>query len=140
MKKVKEYSAGGAICRRGENGKLLLLLIRVRKLGYELPKGHIEAGESETEAAHRECIEEIGISSTIQAGPELGRLSYSFTSQETVIEKNVVYFSFSCLEEFAYKKPKNTREVIWISTEQIAAIVLVSEELRPILEKALSEK
>ncbi len=136
MEKRKEYSAGGAICRKDENGEAQLLLIRVRKNGYELPKGHIETRETEIQAAHRECIEEIGIESKITPKEELGRISYSFVSKETEIEKNVVYFKFHCVDEFVYSKPKNTREVIWISQQHITGIELVNEELRPIIERA----
>lgn len=136
IKTLKEYSSGGAIFRMSDEDTLQVLLIRVRKEGFELPKGHVEAGETETEAAIRECHEEIGISSNIAAGEELGRLTYSFEKDDTIIEKHVVYFRIHCEDDFEYRKPKNTREVIWITEEIARTIPLVNEALRPLILKA----
>lgn len=54
------YAAGGAV--ESENGELLLIELRRR---WDLPKGHIEAGESEGEAALREVAEETGVEAEI---------------------------------------------------------------------------
>ena len=135
METVKEYSAGGAILREAPDGINQVLLIRVRKNGFELPKGHVEDGETEQQAAMRECIEEIGINSKIDVQEELGRLSYSFESGESIIEKNVVYFRIESFGELLYQKPKRTREVIWISAEEIESVELVNESLRPIIRR-----
>ena len=136
METAKEYSAGGVICKETNDGTLQVLLIRVRKNGFELPKGHVEKGETEQQAAFRECLEEVGITSQIKIREELGRLSYSFEKGEKTIEKNVAYFKFHCPEEFRYSKPKNTREIIWVTEGQVDSLELVNEALRPILEKA----
>lgn len=49
-------AAGGVV--EGRNGELLMIELRNR---WDLPKGHIEAGESEGVAAIREVEEETGI-------------------------------------------------------------------------------
>ena len=140
MEKVAEFSAGGVICKIDELGQTKVLLIRVRKQSYELPKGHIEEGESESQAVKRECIEEVGIESDFELIKEVGRICYSFISGEKEINKNVVYFKFLTSEEFIYKKPKNTREVIWVSHSELSKIEIVNEELRPIIEQAFNSK
>ena len=50
------YAAGGAV--ESEKEELLLIELRHR---WDLPKGHIEAGESESDAALREVEEETGV-------------------------------------------------------------------------------
>ncbi len=53
--------AGGVVVRR-EKGILLIAFIKDKKFTkYILPKGRIEIGESEVEAAKREISEEIGL-------------------------------------------------------------------------------
>ena len=54
------FAAGGAV--ESENGELLLIELRSR---WDLPKGHIEAGESEREAALREVEEETTVKAEI---------------------------------------------------------------------------
>ncbi len=52
-------AAGAVVFRRTERG-VLLLLLRAYK-NWDFPKGLIEPGESELDAAKRECAEETGI-------------------------------------------------------------------------------
>ena len=54
------FAAGGAV--ESENGELLMIELRSR---WDLPKGHIEAGESEREAALREVEEETAVKAEI---------------------------------------------------------------------------
>lgn len=65
-----QYSAGAFIYRKA-NGKVLFLILKKIKRGtenkgriveYDLPKGHIEKGESAEQAALREIKEETGLS------------------------------------------------------------------------------
>jgi 8-oxo-dGTP pyrophosphatase MutT (NUDIX family) len=138
MEIVKEYSSGGVISRETENGDKEILLIRVRQKKFELPKGHIEEGENEPQAALRECREEVGTSSDLEVRNKVGNISYTFESDDKIIEKNVSYYSIICISEFSYVKPKNTREIKWISEKELPLIPLVNEELRPIIHKCFS--
>jgi diadenosine hexaphosphate hydrolase (ATP-forming) len=138
METVKEYSSGGVISRETENGEKEVLLIRVRKKGFELPKGHIEQGESEQQAAVRECREEVGIVSDLELGKKVGEISYSFESGDKIIKKKVSYYSMICTEEFSYVKPKKTREIRWVSEKELVEIEFVNEELRSIISTCFS--
>lgn len=53
---VRVEAAGGAV--ETEDGALLMILLRDR---WDLPKGHVEQGESSCEAALREVAEETGV-------------------------------------------------------------------------------
>ncbi len=54
------FAAGGAV--ESEDGRLLMIELRNR---WDLPKGHIEVGESESIAALREVEEETGVKAEI---------------------------------------------------------------------------
>jgi len=57
---LKERAAGAVVFRRTERGVRLLVLRAYRN--WDFPKGLVEAGESELDAARREIDEETGIS------------------------------------------------------------------------------
>ena len=55
-----KLAAGAVVFRRTGSGVRLLLLRAYRN--WDFPKGTVEPGESELDAARRECTEETGIS------------------------------------------------------------------------------
>jgi len=57
---LKERAAGAVVFRRTERGVRLLVLRAYRN--WDFPKGLVEAGESELDAARREIAEETGFS------------------------------------------------------------------------------
>jgi 8-oxo-dGTP pyrophosphatase MutT (NUDIX family) len=81
----REYaSAGGVIV--GSSGEDVLLLLRPDRLGPDgrpevrLPKGHIEPGESRSQAALREVHEETGLSN-LEILADLGHQTVEFDWQ-----------------------------------------------------------
>ncbi|MDP4001086.1 MAG: NUDIX domain-containing protein [bacterium] len=59
-KAIREYSAGGVVFRK-TNGDLQFLLIQDPKKRWNLPKGHIESGETPEQSAIREVSEETNL-------------------------------------------------------------------------------
>jgi len=59
MKRAGERAAGAVVFRRAERGVRLLVLRAYRN--WDFPKGRVEPGESELEAAKREVAEETGL-------------------------------------------------------------------------------
>jgi 8-oxo-dGTP diphosphatase len=69
---------------------LLLLLIRDKQGVWTLPKGHLDPGETEEQAAIREVAEETGIACRIRR--LVGRVTYPVYRQGVWRDKQVAYF------------------------------------------------
>jgi 8-oxo-dGTP pyrophosphatase MutT (NUDIX family) len=68
-------AAGGAIWRRSLSGELEVVLVhRPQYDDWSLPKGKVDPGESDEEAARREIQEETGV--VPRLGPELPSTTY----------------------------------------------------------------
>lgn len=118
MKQIKTYnnfineqlkicrSAGLAIVWQGQ---VLLVHTTGRKFktGYGIPKGGIDPGESELQAAIRETFEEIGIKVPMAS---ISPSSYTFavTSHKYKYNKVVTYFivEIDSLDQIGLKEPK----------------------------------
>ncbi len=83
-------AAGAVVTTTDEQGTLLVLLIHDKYGMWTLPKGHLEAGESEREAALREIEEETGIRCTL--GDLVQRISYPVFRKNAPMLKSVAYF------------------------------------------------
>ena len=68
MEALEQKSCGAVIFRRDKEGVRLLCLYQRRSGTYSIPKGHMEAFESEQEAARREIFEETGLSLSLLPG------------------------------------------------------------------------
>lgn len=107
MRRVSQTAAGVVLFRNGVDTRRYLLMrsALTRRPIWEFPKGGVEAGESEAQAAVRELWEEAGIGegqiSLFDGYREEER--YVFTQgkgeQRTLIVKKVVYFLAETEEE-----------------------------------------
>ncbi|MCD6495310.1 NUDIX domain-containing protein [Candidatus Bipolaricaulota bacterium] len=99
--------SAGFILYSIDGGERKYLLLRHRHGGHwGFPKGHIEAGESEMDAALRETREETGISD-LRVMPGFRELSsYQFHRGSRLVFKENVYF----LARAAHTKPILSRE------------------------------
>jgi 8-oxo-dGTP diphosphatase len=79
-------AAGGVIVRSGADPEVLVVH-RPRYDDWSLPKGKLQPGESEAEAAVREIREETGYTARIER--EVGRVRYLDSKGR---DKEVVYF------------------------------------------------
>lgn len=90
MRKVYEFSAGAFIYRM-EHGKMLFLLLKKPNGEWDVPKGHIEKGETAYAAARREILEESGIHA--QFIPSFSTITkYIFRRPKELVFKQVKYF------------------------------------------------
>jgi 8-oxo-dGTP pyrophosphatase MutT (NUDIX family) len=107
MRRVSQTAAGVVLYRNGEDTRRYLLMrsALTRRPIWEFPKGGVEAGETEAQAAVRELWEEAGIGERqivlLDGYREEER--YVFTQgkgeERTLIVKKVVYFLAETDEE-----------------------------------------
>lgn len=121
-------SAGGLIV----HGSRILLISVLEGRRWQLPKGHIEEGETPEEAAVREIQEETGITGTIRA--PLPGVEYWFVDRrKRRIHKTVDYF----LLDFVSGDPANfdPREVSgaeWMTWEEGLARLTFDNERKAV--------
>jgi len=84
--------AAGAVLLSEPGGKTLLLHERAEDR-WCFPKGHVDPGESLSEAALREIREETGLAD-VRLGAEIDAVSYRFYQPSTQrnVQKTTVYF------------------------------------------------
>lgn len=102
---IDAVSCGGVVIYKG---KILLLYKNQngKYIGWVLPKGTIEPGESFKQTAYREVKEETGVSAKIIK--YIGKTQYTFRGSEDIVNKTVHWYlmtadSFYCrpqAEEF----------------------------------------
>lgn len=84
------HAAGGVVYSYTPDGELVLAIVLDRRNNWGLPKGHLEDGESEAEAARREIAEEVGIACEI--GDLIERVEYIVPKPSGLRQKIVSYF------------------------------------------------
>jgi 8-oxo-dGTP diphosphatase len=102
-------AAGGVVSRRGEDGRLEVLLVhRPRYDDWTFPKGKLEPGETHEQAALREVEEETGFRCDL--GGELPSTSYHDSKGRP---KSVRYWAMRPLEG-AFCPHGEVDEVRWL--------------------------
>jgi 8-oxo-dGTP pyrophosphatase MutT (NUDIX family) len=87
-----ELSAGGVVLHAGR-----VLVVRRGADEYRLPKGHVDPGETPTEAAVREVAEEAGVQATIVA--PLGVVQNRFVGPRGRVDREVHWYLMSVPED-----------------------------------------
>lgn len=131
MLQTTTINEAGAVTIRYANGRPEVLLIYSKKQPRVriFPKGHIEMGESASEAASRELLEEAGVRGRLLR--ELGPVSYEFRGKNFHVE----YFLFELLEQTDCGE--EGREPTWCSPAD-ADKLLAFTGLRDVLKQAIS--
>ena len=94
----------GAVLYTVKNGERRYLLVRGKSGHVGFPKGHVEYGETEREAALREIREETGLKPELCGG---FRMEYTFTTLENSIKTGAFY-----LARYDYTAVKKQEEEI----------------------------
>lgn len=115
----KEISCGAIITRNGLAGREVLLIRHANGGHWAFPKGHVENGETETETALREILEETGLTVTLDTG---FRRVVTYSPKPGVL-KDVVYFAASPIGGTEQRQEAEVEDMRWTPLEQAAALV-----------------
>lgn len=126
---VFEKSAGAVVFHRGDELDYLLIFSTY----WEFPKGLVEAGESETEAAVREVREETGLEVRLVSGFR-HEINYWYRREVSLVKKQVVYLLGEAPNREVTLSHEH-REAKWLPFAAARA-ELVYENARAILDEA----
>ena len=122
------HTHAGGIVFKIKDGNVLYLLVRPRRSPDEwvFPKGHIEPGESDVQAALREVEEETGVVAK-EISPA-GELEFN-TNKEFI---RVIFYLMECVRN---GQAQEDREMRWVSSTE-ALKMLTHEGNRNLLKIA----
>jgi 8-oxo-dGTP pyrophosphatase MutT (NUDIX family) len=132
LRRVDETSAGGLVLdSRGPNarGALIGRLDRRGRLLWSLPKGHVEAGETEPETAVREVREETGILGEVVG--KLGTIDFWFVADGRRVHKTVHHFLLVAVSDLVLSdEDVEVSEVEWVPVAELADRLAYADERR----------
>lgn len=122
-----EYSAGGIV---QDGDKLLVVRVQNREgqIRWTFPKGHLEPGETEEQAALREVEEETGYKCEIIKHFE--RVQYFFQRPGELVDKNVSWFLMKPLAKVGTHDAEEILEVEWVSPAEAGQRVTYTSDLQ----------
>ena len=133
LSRVEETSAGGLVLdhrRADASGALIGRVDRRGRLLWSLPKGHLEEGETETEAAIREVREETGISGVVLG--KLGVIDFWFVADGRRVHKTVHHFLLLATptDQQLSDADVEVSEVAWVPLHALADRLAYADERR----------
>ena len=135
MRRVDETSAGGLVLDRPGPGARAALIGRLDRRGrllWSLPKGHLEAGETEMDTAVREVAEETGIRGRIVG--KLGTIDFWFVAEGRRIHKTVHHFLLVAADPVhglvLSDEDVEVSEVAWVPLGEVASWLAHADERR----------
>jgi 8-oxo-dGTP pyrophosphatase MutT (NUDIX family) len=119
METRSETSAGGVVYqRRGPSVEIALAARRTQKgdLVWGLPKGGIDQGESEVDAALREVLEETGLEAAVEE--DLGQIRYLYVWEGVRVRKAVRFFLMRATGGDVSRHDDEMEDVRWFPLAQ----------------------
>ena len=126
-----EKSCGAVIFRRAEGGWNVLLIRHTKGRHISFPKGHVEPGETESQTAEREILEETGLKVRVDR-------RYRAENRYNIrpdTQKLVVIFAAVTTQAEITPQPEEIAEAFWLPVEE-AATRLTYERDRKIMRDA----
>lgn len=109
-------AAGGVVWRRGDGGVEVILVHRPRYDDWSLPKGKLDPGETDEQAALREVREEASVGAVL--GPELPGTTYVDRSGRT---KRVRYWAMTVDGDEVPAGANEVDEACWVPVGEARA-------------------
>ena len=117
-------AAGGVVWRR-RNGRLQVVLIhRPRYDDWTFPKGKLDAGETDEQAAVREVMEEASLA--VNLGPELPSTTYLDKSGK---HKRVRYWAMTAADGSEPLGANEVDDARWVDIDDARAILSYSRDM-----------
>ncbi|MDQ4132445.1 MAG: NUDIX hydrolase [Actinomycetota bacterium] len=111
-------AAGGVVWRRGDGGRVEVAVVHRPKYDdWSLPKGKLDPGENEQDAALREVEEETGL--RCRLGPELAGTEYRDRYGRP---KTVRYWSMSPVDG-SFTPNREIDEVRWLPLDEASGLL-----------------
>jgi periplasmic divalent cation tolerance protein len=138
IRTVSEVSAGGVIYRRNaDDYEIALIYVRHR---WGLPKGHVEEGERDEQAAMREVREETGLEGKLIR--KLGEIRYSYRDKTkgdnaVRINKRVHFFLLRYLKGDVRDHDHEADDARWFPIEEAIELLKFATE-RKMVHRAMS--
>ena len=93
MMETRQDRAVGIIpVYKTDSGGFLFCLVQHADGHWGFPKGHVEAGESDEQAAQRELLEETGIADVAIVQDKIYSTHYEFEHGDVLVQKTNTYF------------------------------------------------
>jgi 8-oxo-dGTP pyrophosphatase MutT (NUDIX family) len=89
---LMERSAGAVIFSIKHPRDVNFLLLKYSAGHWDFPKGNIENGEDETQAAYREIREETGIENVVFLKGFERKVTYNYRRKQNLVRKEVIFF------------------------------------------------
>lgn len=135
MRRVDETSAGGLVLDRLDvraSAALIGRLDRRGRLLWSLPKGHVEAGETETDTAVREVAEETGIRGRVVG--KLGVIDFWFVAEGRRVHKTVHHYLLVAADPVhgltLSDEDVEVSEVAWVPLGEVPGRLAYADERR----------
>ena len=135
MRRVEETSAGGLVLDRpgpDARGAVIGRIDRRGRLLWSLPKGHLEEGESEEQAAVREVREETGILGEVVG--KLGTIDFWFVADGRRVHKTVHHYLLVAADpEHGLElsdEDVEVSEVSWVPVAELTDLLAYADERR----------
>jgi 8-oxo-dGTP pyrophosphatase MutT (NUDIX family) len=131
LRRVEETSAGGLVVDgRDQHARAALIgrLDRRGRLRWSLPKGHVEAGETNEAAAVREVAEETGITGRVVA--PLGTIDFWFVAEGRRVHKTVHHYLMLAAGGELSDDDIEVEQVEWVPLTQLADRLAYDDERR----------
>ncbi|OHV40016.1 MULTISPECIES: NUDIX hydrolase [Pseudofrankia] len=131
LRRTEETSAGGLVLDgRSSHANAALIARRDRRgrLLWSLPKGHVEGGETNEEAAVREVAEETGVTGQIVA--PLGTIDFWFVAGRSRVHKTVHHYLLLRTAGELSDADVEVSAVAWVPLDQVAGRLAYADERR----------
>lgn len=117
---------------RTARAALIGRLDRRRRLLWSLPKGHLEDGETDQQAAIREVHEETGVLGSVLG--KLGVIDFWFVVEDRLVHKTVHHFLLLAVDTTGglalSDHDAEVAEVAWVPLSEVSARLAYADERR----------